>query len=208
MPADPEMHTLDVVPPSRVSEAERVTLVSGLIVLVALWSVAFRLSAKGTIEEGALLPFQIAFQDLPSAEQRVFRELQEGFGEARRTRIAENSWPAPERLAEDGVPPFAPDPQDRAGYRWSLSKQGLTMNYLGIPTAPDSPDVLLFIQEPEPNGGETGVSDEEHQVLTNGRLMHVMYWKRKTSGQAGLTLSPQTEGWSQIRFAAAKELQP
>jgi hypothetical protein len=208
MPADPEMRTLDVVPPSRVSEAQRVTLVSGLIVLAALWSVAFRLSAKGTVEEGALLPFQIAFQDLPSTEERIFRELQEGFGEARRTRIAESNWPAPERLAADGVPPFAFDPQDRAGYRWSLLKQGLTMNYLGIPASPGSPDVLLFILEPEPNGGETGVSDEEHQLLTDGRVMHVTYWKRKSSARAALTLSPQTEGWSQIRFAAAKETQP
>jgi hypothetical protein len=206
--ANPAVRTLDVVPPSRVAEAERVTLVCGLIVLAALWSVAFRLSAKGTIEDGALLPFQIAFQDLPSTEQRIFRELQEGFGEARRTRIAESNWPAPARLAEDGVPPFAADPQDRAGYRWSLLKQGLTIKYVGIPTAPGSPDVLLFIQEPDPNGGETGDSDEEHQVLTNGRLMHVTYWKRESSGQAELALAPQSEGWSQIRFAAVKEAQP
>lgn len=204
------LRTVEVVPPGRSSEAVNVALCVAAIATVALYVIVFR--GGGPRSESSaqdLLPFQVSFQDLPGPEQRMVRELVEAFDESRRLRSADGEWPAAGQLATQGVPPFAADALDQAGYRWSFRQKDLVVNYEGIPRDPSSPDFLLLIQEPPPAGGEVpvpGVADEEHQLLPDGRLLHVTWWKRKHKGEdARLVVQPAAEGWTQIRLRRPQE---
>ena len=204
--------TVEVVPPSKSNESLSVLLAAGGIVLAALYGIAARTGLGARPAQADNLPFQMVFQDLPGPEQRMVRELTEGFAEARRVRAASGKWPAPEQLARDQIPPFAEDALDRAHYQWSLRQEGLLSNYLGTPAGEGSPEYLLVVQEPEPKGGETavaGVVDEEHELLPDGKLLHVTYWRRKFTG-AGKPIyaRPEIEGWTQIRLGTAKETPP
>jgi len=200
--------TIDVQPPSRADEGGWVILAAGFVLLGIIYTYGFeRESARGlsAVDRSGLLPYQVLFRDLPSAEQRMFRATQEGAGEAVRARGENGSWPAVAELAADAVPPFAPDVLDRAVVRWSGRSEGLFTNYLGIPSAdPSASAFLILIQEPDPVTGEKppppSVVDEEHQLLTDGTLLHVTYWKRPAAGvRERLILDPAIEGWVQIR---------
>ena len=211
--AEPQVRTVEVLPPSRSREGANVALIGGAILLAALYAILLRTSGPAASGQKADdLPFQMAFQELPGGEQRMFRELEEGFGEARRLRAAEGKWPAPERLARDQVPPFAPDAIDRAGYRWTLLQDGLVLNYCGTPSQPESPELLLLIQEPERVGAEqpnAAVVDQEHVLLPDGKLLHVTYWKRKKAGApAEVQYRPEVDGWTQVRLGPPKETPP
>lgn len=207
----PAQRTVEVVPPARSSEAVNVVLAMAAIATVAIYVILFR---GGGARAGAelppeLLPFQVSFQDLPGAEQRLVRELVLAFDESRRMRVAQGKWPSAQELSGQGVPPFAPDAIDQAGYRWSSREKDLIVNYEGVPASAASPDLLLLIQEPPPTGGEAvlpGVVDEEHQLLPDGRLLHVTYWKRKHKDEdVRLIAQPAAEGWTQIRFQQPQE---
>ena len=198
---------IEVQPPSASSEAFLVTLLGGAIVLVAVYSIGFRVHgwAAAPAQVSDLLPFQQLFRDLPSSEQRTFRALQEGFTEARNLRVRTGAWPQVAALAGDGVPPFAADALDAAKYHWSFLQDGLLVNYLGQPTrGHGAPDFLLLIQEPPPVGAElqvAGVVDEEHELLPDGRLLHVTWWKRNAgTAPSGILVRPEIEGWTQIRI--------
>ena len=198
---------IEIRPPSASSEAFIVTLLGGAIILVAIYSIGFRLHgwAAAPAQVSDLLPFQQLFRDLPGPEQRTFRALQEGFTEARNVRAHTGAWPPVSALAADGVPPFAEDALDPAKYRWTFLRDGLLLNYLGQPTrGHGAPDFLLLIQEPPPVGAEmsgSGVVDEEHELLPDGRLLHVTYWKRNTGpAPSGILVRPEIEGWTQIRI--------
>ena len=206
---DEQVRTVEVIPPSRSNESISVLLVSGGIVLVALYAIAARTGLGARAAQADNLPFQMAFQDLPGPEQRIVRELTEGFAEARRVRGTTGAWPKPADLARDQIPPFAADALDRSGYQWSLKQERLLFNYLGVPASAGSPEFLLVVQEPAPSGGETavaGVVDEEHELLPDGKLLHVTYWRRKFAGGTEPLFSrPEVEGWTQVRLGTAKE---
>lgn len=206
---DLPIRTVEVVPPSKSNESVSVLLVSGAIVLVALYAIAARTGLGARSAQADSLPFQMVFQDLPGPEQRIVRELTEGFAEAKRVRGVTGKWPAPADLARDQIPPFAEDALDRARYQWSLKQERLLFNYLGTPASEGSPEFLLVVQEPEPAGGETavaGVVDEEHELLPDGKLLHVTYWRRKfAAGPEVIYPRPEIEGWTQIRLGTAKE---
>ena len=206
---DPRLRTVEVIPPSKSNESVSVLLVSGAIVLVSLYAIAARTGLGARAAQADNLPFQMVFQDLPGLEQRIVRELTEGFAEAKRVRGTTGAWPSPADLARDQIPPFAADALDRSGYRWSLKNERLLFNYLGTPAREGSPEFLLVVQEPEPTGGETavaGVVDEEHELLPDNKLLHVTYWRRKFAGGTEPVFSrPEVEGWTQIRLGTAKE---
>ncbi len=210
---EPQLRTVEVLPPSRSREGANVALVGGAILLAAFYAILLRVGGPGADATKAdNLPFQMTFQELPGGEQRMFRELGEGFGEAKRLRGAEGKWPSPERLARDQIPPFAPDAIDRAGYRWTLLQDGLVLNYCGTPSQPESPELLLLIQEPQSVGAEqpsAAVVDEEHVLLPDGKLLHVTYWKRKKTGApTEVQYRPEVDGWTQVRLGQAKETPP
>jgi len=207
----PQARTVELVSPSRADEAGWVVIAAGFVLLGVIYTYAFeREAARGVgAAKGAgssLLPYQVLFRDLPSAEQRVFRAMQEGAGEAVRLRAEKGSWPSATSLAASGVPPFAPDVLDKGGYRWTGQTDGLFANYLGLPSLSDRvPAFLLFVQEPDPVTGEKppppSVVDEEHQLLRGGILLHVTYWKRSAADlRAGIIIDPALEGWQQIRL--------
>lgn len=191
-------------------------LAAGFVLLGVIYTYGFeREGARGITGAAGpgsgLLPYQVLFRDLPSAEQRVFRSMQEGAGEAVRRRGADGGWPAVDALAADAVPPFAPDVLDKARLRWSGRSDGLFANYLGVPSVADGmPAWLIMVQEPDPVTGEKppppSVVDEEHQVLPDGTLLHVTYWKRPPAGlRDALVIDPAIEGWQQIRLRSPLE---
>jgi len=160
---------------------------------------------------GDLLPWQRLFRDLDPPLQRNVRAMQEGDAEAERTRTATKAWPDVAALAADGVPPFAPDPIDRAGYAWRLERDGLTINYRGTPARdPKAPELLLLVQEPAPGAIDGAAqasagapADETHHVLADGTLLHVTYWFRAPDAASAPALSrvvdrPFAEGWTQV----------
>ncbi len=208
---DLPIRTVEVVPPSKSNESISVLLTSGVIVLFALYAIAARTGLGARAAQADNLPFQTLFQDLPGPEQRIVRSLREGFTEAKRVRAEQGAWPDPALLARDQIPPFAPDALDREGYRWSKKQERLLVNYLGTPGKQGSAEYLLVVQEPEPVGGETaaaGVVDEEHELLPDGKLLHVTYWRRKFAGGAAaapIFSRPEVEGWTQVRLGTAKE---
>jgi hypothetical protein len=209
------IRTVEVLPPSKCDEGATVLLVAGLVLLCMVYTVAFERSWGSAVESGetsggGLMSYQVLFRNLPGNEQRVFREMQEGSLEILRIHGDASTWPDVDALARGGVPPFAPDLLDKSGMRWRLRRSGLVSQYLGVPAAVDSePAFMLMIQEPDPQTGEkavAGVVDEEHQLLTDGRLLHVTYWKRPARPSApDASLEPALRGWVQIRVRTPLE---
>jgi hypothetical protein len=203
-----EVRTVEINPPSRSGESLAVAMIAAFIAMCAVYTISIRKGAAGLPGNGATrsvdsLSFQTTFQELPGPEQRIVRELLEGFTEAKRLRAETRAWPAPEKLAADQIPPFAQDVLDKMGYRWTLRQVRLVVNYVGTATAPGSPDFLLMIQEPEPADAylpQPKVEDEEHQLLPDGKLLHVTYWMRPAGGvPAAIIARPEIERWTQIR---------
>jgi uncharacterized protein DUF6162 len=203
---------VDVTPPSQSDEGFWVLMAAGVVVLGVIYTIAFQIYGTGSGAPAAqrVLPFQVLFRDLPGAEQRVFREIQEGLIEAMAARAATGAWPTPEELAARGIPPFARDARDSSNLRWELRRDGLVVNYTGTSDgAAEQPSFLLLIQEPDPVSGEKlsprPIVDEEHQVLPDASqtLLHVTIWKKTGPPSPGKVVleSPATAGWTQIRVA-------
>jgi hypothetical protein len=164
-------------------------------------SATFRDPGAADAANRNLLPFQVLVRDRPPADQRMFRELQEGLLEAETRRGSSGAWPAVAVLAGEGIPPFAPDPTVKGTqYDWSLTQDGPIVNYLGTPRQSTSPAWLVVIREPEPGvPPDQTFEDEEHHRLITGAMLHVSTWTRADTRLATrMTRSPQTEGWTQL----------
>lgn len=176
----------------------------GMVIVVSVWM--YLATDSGTFHGAAadrrhLLPFQALIQDRPSTEQRMFRELQEGLLEAETRRADAGSWPDVARLADDGIPPFAPDPTAKGGaYDWRVVRSGTFVNYLGLPQRPNAPAWLVLIQEPDPGAPpDPAREDEEHHRLVTGAMLHVSTWIRADANIAPrIVRTPQAEGWTQL----------
>jgi hypothetical protein len=210
----PAIRTEEVVPPSQRDDGSWVFLAAMAIVVCVIYIVGFERGGPPASTAGAqaraLLPYQVLFRDLPSTEQRIFRAMQEGLGEALRARGSTQTWPPVSALAAQGVPPFAPDVLDRSGLRWELRSAALLYQYVGVPSAArEAPAFMISILEPEPITGEKpipGVVDEEHQVLPDGLLLHITYWTRRADGIGdGPIADPALAGWTQIRVKSPIE---
>jgi hypothetical protein len=201
------VRVVDVVPPGQGDEGMGVFLTAAFVLLVVIYVIGFERDATFADRRSRAsetLPFQVLFRDLPGPEQRIYREMQEATVEVLAARGSNGAWPSVESLAGDGIPPFAPDPLDEARMRWQLVQRGLVHQYVGIPAVPDRlPTFMLSIVEPDPKAGEVarpGTVDEEHQLLPDGTLLHVTYWKRKTGAMPRApVLDPPLDGWTQIR---------
>jgi uncharacterized protein DUF6162 len=207
-----DLRTVEVVPPSAGDEGTWAFFGAMFILLCAIYAVAFERGGKvsdAAASGPAVLAYQVLFRDLPSPEQRIFRAMQEGALEAIAVRGSGKAWPSVETMAADGVAPFAPDPLDRSGLRWTLRHDELLYQYIGIPSDARAPSFMIFALEPEPTTGEKavpGIVDEEHQLLPDGTLLHVTYWKRiGASMPQSLVWDPALEGWTQIRVTSLVE---
>ena len=146
----------------------------------------------------SLLPYQALIRDRPAEDQRFFRELQVALLEAEAARSANGDWPTPEALTADGIEPFAINPAIRGPrYVWRTSRQGRTINYLGVPESAGTA-WLLWIQEPDPAAPEAFRADEEHHPLVDGSVLHVSIWSRTDVPRGSLFQAPQFDGWTQI----------
>lgn len=177
---------------------------AGMGVVVAVWMYV-ALTAGAAVSTGGprnLLPFQRMVADRPFDEQRMFRELQEGMLEAERGRGDTGTWPPPETLALDGVPPFAPDPTRKVPYTWTLLVDGVTANYVGVPAAgAGAATWLVLLQEPAPGvPPDQAFEDEEHHRLPDGVMVHISNWVRQEPLGSAMRLvrMPQAEGWTQL----------
>ena len=211
-PIGETIRRVEVRPPS--ASAELGTIVRlAMVVVIGVWMYIATDTATprgGNANKRQLLPFQALIQDRPSAEQRMFRELQEGLLEAETRRADRGTWPMVSALAGDGIPPFAADPTAKGGtYDWRLTANGTTVNYLGLPQRPDAPAWLLLVQEPEPGAPPDPASeDEEHHRLITGVKLHVSTWVRADGRVAARIIrTPQAEGWTQL-YAVGPSLAP
>jgi hypothetical protein len=205
-----QSRTVEVVSPSHGGEAGWVLIAAGYIVLCMIYVYAFGREGPHAVDAArgtsTLLPYQVLFRDLPNEEQRTFRDMQEGSLEALRLRGETGSWPNVAALAAAGIPPFAPDVLDKQKLRWVDRRDGLFVDYLGVPSASEGATAfLILVQEPDPVTGEKppppSVVDEEHRLLPDGRLLHVTFWKRSAAGvDAGTIVDPALQGWQQIRL--------
>jgi hypothetical protein len=197
----PPIRTEEVRPPSLRRE-------SGLVLKaafhIAYWSALVIFGHPETPGvQAAELPFERRFQDLDAADQRVFRAIQEGIVEAEGERSRSGRWPAVEALARQGVPPFALDPIDKAGYGWRLLQKQTLLNYVGTP-APESGRraFVVLITEPEPGTPvdlQTPVDDQHHR-LASGTMIHVSVWLGPGLGdmrEPAASVNPD-EGWQRV----------
>jgi hypothetical protein len=204
----PEEWTVEVASSADGDEEVWVFLTAGFICLCVIYTLIFQLYGGAKTQTlNTALSYQVLFRDLPGPEQRLFRSMQEGVTEAVRLRGGEGAWPTVEALAAAGIPPFAPDALDKAGFQWTRRQDGLVTNYLGMATRGAArPVFLILIGEPAPGAGEQpapAVVDEEHQLLADGTLVHVTYWKRAAVGLPdGVVADPALQGWSQIRVSS------
>jgi hypothetical protein len=159
----------------------------------------------GSIVQRSLLPFQRTVATLAPAEQRIFRELQVSLIEAETLRSMEGAWPEAERLAAEGIEPFAINPTAKDwGYSWKLIRNGLLVNYLGVPKRPGAAAWLIMVLEPDPAlPPEVFVEDEEHDRLLDGSVLHVSIWNHPEGERVGARAvsAPQSEGWLQVYAA-------
>jgi hypothetical protein len=163
----------------------------------------------GTLQR-SLLPYQKTVATLEAADQRMFRELQVALLEAETLRSTEGQWPVPERLAGDGIEPFAPNPTDKGpSYKWQLVRSGFLVNYLGLPSAPGAPAWLLVVQEPDPRGPpDVFQDDQEHHKLIDGTILHVSVWQHADGERVAQkpVPVPQGEGWTQLYAVDPREV--
>jgi hypothetical protein len=148
-------------------------------------------------------PFERRFQDLPSADQRTYRALRVGLSEAERVRAATGRWPSVAALASNGVPPFAPDPIDHAGYTWRLIQTGLTADYIGVPRRESGREAFFaIVVEPEPGTADDPLvqPDEIHHRLANGTMIHATVWVGPPLAERGeaFAVLPVERGYRQI----------
>jgi hypothetical protein len=141
---------------------------------------------------------EIAFRELPGDVQRMYRRCLDGLADAEEARADTGAWPTVEALAARGVPPFAADPIDKAGYRWELRREGTAVNYLGVPAT--GPTLVITILEPDPGTpiDPTAYTDEQHHRLRGGEMIHVAVWIG-TKPVKGVVVTPAIEdGWKRI----------
>ena len=200
------IRTVEVLPPSRRDEGTWVSIFAAFIVLCSIYIIAFERQDLFEAAAPAQMSYQVLFRDLPSSEQRMFRDIQEGTAEALSVRARTGKWPSVETLAAEKVPPFAPDVLDKSGLVWVLRQDGLSSEYFGLSNTPKQmPTFMISILEPDPTTGEKAstatMTDEEHRLLGDGTLLHVTFWKNVSERiPADVVFEPALAGWTQIRM--------
>lgn len=201
------VRTIEVASPSAMAEAGAV--LRALVVIVC--GAAIAMTAKFGRSEPAASSTDTAmlgvvpFRELPADDQRMDRNCLAGLTEAEDVRSTTGAWPTVEALAARGIPPFADDPLDGAGYRWTLLRDGLLVNYLGVPDAASGrPTLLIVALEPDPGTApDPGASvDETHHRLRDGTVIHVSVSIGTMRLLARPLATPMAEdGWRRIVLA-------
>lgn len=179
---------------------------SAAAIVIAVWVYLAATLGSGADAGRTLLPFQMLARDLPANDQRMFRELQEGLLEAEGARSTTGQWPTVDWLIADGIPPFTPDPIAKtAVYRWTLSRAGTLVSYLGTPDRAGARAWVVLVQEPQPGvPPDQSFEDEEHHRLLDGTMLHVSTWTHAdgTRVSSQVSSTPQAQGWTQVYAVA------
>ncbi len=159
------------------SIARETGIVAIVVFQIVFWSAVVVGASRATTDGPAstLQADEIAFETLDSDEQRMYRRALEGLAEAEEARAKIGTWPSVDELARRGIPPFAPDPIDRSGYRWKLVHDRYAFNYVGIPRD-DRPTYVIAAIEPEPGAAEMAAVDETHHKIGEV-VIHVGVWR-------------------------------
>ncbi|MCW5805689.1 MAG: hypothetical protein KIT31_25185 [Deltaproteobacteria bacterium] len=198
------VRTVEVRSPSPAREAGQVIRAVLHIVfwsaalLGASWKHAQRDAAAG--KPGATPADEVAFRDLASDDQRIYRNALEGLVEAEDARSRDKAWPTVEALAARRIPPFAPDPLDRGAYAWKRLEAGGLVNYVGTPGASGHPTFLVVALEPQPGepADPQAVVDETHHRLADGTMIHVSIWIGGASPSAPIAQPAYEDGWRRV----------
>ena len=204
------VRTHEVRPPSARAETWAVARV---LFHIAYWStLAISAEAHGSKQQPGVAaalssPFERSFQDLAPADQRLFRAAQEGVLEAERVRSATGRWPGVEALGREGVPPFAPDPIDGAGYAWQRVQTGPKIDYIGVPRAGAGREAFyIVLVEPDPGtpNDPFAAVDETHHRLGDGTMIHVTFWMGPplSDTSEAFSLLPPERGFRQVLVGA------
>lgn len=193
------VRTVSVQPPSVQRETKNVGLALLQIAVVSAIAINASRPSKADPASG-LQADEIGFGKLDADDQRLFRATLEGLTELEDARNATGAWPAIEALAKRGVPPFAEDPIDRHGYRWSKVSDKLVTNYLGIPKEAVRSTFVIAVVEPEAGAAEVVDEDETHHKLTDGTMIHVGIYRGplRVIPPAPLSQFSYGEGWRRI----------
>ena len=170
-----------------------------LVVTVALWAGVVALRQTRTAPAPQRPPWEHSFLELSPADQLRYRLVREGILEAENRRSGTETWPEPEVLAVEGVPPF-----EATDLEWTLRRHGIYVNYVGVPATgrPGLRWLVLFI-EPEAVAfdGQAPAPpvDEEHHTLPDGTVLHVTVWTTPNQGlvPCEVLAFPVAEGWVQ-----------
>ncbi len=170
------------------------------MIMGASWCQGRRPNASATRAPSVAVD-EVAFRDLDADNQRIYRLALEGLTEAEDARSRTNDWPSVESLATRRIPPFAPDPLDRANYRWRLLREGVLVNYVGTPD-PGSKRMTFVISILEPDPGTPidpqAVVDEIHHKLRDGTMIHVGVWVGPKSLERAAATPAFEDGWRQV----------
>lgn len=199
------VRTVSVHPPSVQRETKAVALVLVQIAIASAIAIHASRPSKANPAAG-LQADEIAFTKLDADEQRLYRNALDGILELEDARNATGSWPAIETLARRGVLPFAEDPIDRYGYRWTMVSDKLVTNYVGIPAAADRATLVIAVVEPEPGTAEVVDVDETHHKLADGTLFHVGIYRGALREVPAVPLSQFSfgDGWRRIAVGAPR----
>ena len=194
--------TIVVSPPAQRAETANV---ARAVFLIAFWSVVVihlvdRSRARAGAAEAPDPPFVARFQALDPTAQRTYRALSEGLVEAERARERGGTWPSAATLAGELIPPFAPDPLDRAGYRWTSFVDGRVVNYVGVPADTSTARTFVaIIVEPDPGQVDPAVTADELHHDVGGVIVHVGTFIGSGPGPTAAQPSVNfNEGWQQI----------
>ena len=193
------VRTVSIQPPSVQRETKAVAL--ALLQIAVGSAIAINASRPSKADPASgLQADEIGFGKLDADDQRLFRAAQEGLTELEDARNATGGWPAIATLATRGVPPFAVDPIDRYGYRWTKVSDKLVTNYLGIPDDAARSTFVIGVVEPEPGAAEVVDEDDTHHKLTDGTMIHVGIYRGPLRAGPATPISqfPYGEGWRRI----------
>jgi hypothetical protein len=146
---------------------------------------------------------QVAFAALDGEAQRLYRTCLDGLGEAEDMRSRTGEWPTVAALAARGITPFARDPLDRAGYHWTLAREGTELDYEGIPDDRLRPTFIIGILEPDPGTpiDPIATTDEQHHKLRDGKMLHVGIWVGARTLDRATAMPRFEDGWRRVTMA-------
>ena len=210
MDAEGKARTIEVLPPSRTGEVGVVVRTAFHIAFWSMLPLGIQRGCEARKATTVVAPRTrterfgptVAFADLTARDQRIVLRIREGLVEMEAARSASGRWPEVTSLAAQGLPPFAPDPIDRAADPWAMLQQNEIINYFDAPPAGQR-GFLISLAEPSKGAApDNSPPDDTHHRLGDGTMIHVLVWvgPGKKPGGPAVGIPPLLDGWKQVVF--------